>query len=511
VLTRRSGPPSVFHPGAVAVVAGLCVVATLSACAGGPSDTRAVAGTGPVRAPGGVPSPTVEGPITGPGLPSIIGTSFDLSQVGYSQDEYFISGTATRYRLRGAAPADGRWDAVPAGTAPYKTRLLVYRPTDPRRFNGTVVVEWLNVSVGADTAPDWIADHTELIRQGFAWVGVSAQALGVNGGTSVLSLAGQGLKGSDPARYGSLHHPGDAFSYDIFSQAAQAIRHPKGVSPLGGLEAAALIADGESQSAFFLTTYIDAVAPLARVYDGYLVHSRWSGGASLAGTLALSTKEPFRTDLHVPVLAFETETDLTTGDYVSDRQPDNPWFRDWEVAGTAHADDYTTGVGTRDNGTSNAAQAIVTDDGPLTAFGCSVPLNSGPQHWVLDAAIFALNRWVRRGIPPPHAPRIDTTSGPHPVIRRDAHGNALGGIRTPELDVPIAALSGAVPAGTSLTCTLFGSTTPFDGATLRALYPTHAAYVSDFDTATARAVRAGFILPADARQLESAAAQSNIP
>jgi hypothetical protein len=75
-------------------------------------------------------------------------------------------------------------------TARYKTRLLVYRPSDPKKFNGTVVVEWLNESAGADTAPDWIGDHTELIRQGFAWVGVSAQALGVNGGTGVLGAAG---------------------------------------------------------------------------------------------------------------------------------------------------------------------------------------------------------------------------------------------------------------------------------------------------------------------------------
>ena len=107
----------------------------------------------PVLAPSTVPVPTVEGPITGPGTPSIITTSFDLATVGYQEDEYFISGTATSYRLKGAAPADGRWKVTRAATARYKTRLLVYRPSDPRKFNGTVVVEWLNESAGCRHGP----------------------------------------------------------------------------------------------------------------------------------------------------------------------------------------------------------------------------------------------------------------------------------------------------------------------------------------------------------------------
>ena len=151
------------------------------------------------------------------------------------------------------APANGRWSVTRSTSASYKTRLIVYRPSNPKKFNGTVVVEWLNVSVGSDTAPDWIGDHTELIRQGFAYVGVSAQAIGVNGGTAVLGAGSKGLAKTNPARYGTLHHPGDAYSYDIFSQAAQAIWHPRRTSVLGGLKPKALIADGESQSAFFLT------------------------------------------------------------------------------------------------------------------------------------------------------------------------------------------------------------------------------------------------------------------
>ena len=76
-------------------------------------------------------------------------------------------------------------------TAAYKTRIFVYRPKNPKKFNGTVVVEWNNVSGGVDSAPDWIQGHVELLREGVAWMGVSAQIVGVESGTPlapVLSL-----------------------------------------------------------------------------------------------------------------------------------------------------------------------------------------------------------------------------------------------------------------------------------------------------------------------------------
>ena len=91
------------------------------------------------------------------------------------------------------------------------------------------------MSGGLDAAPGWIGAHTELIREGAAWVGVSAQAVGVESGPGILGPSGAGLKMTDRQRYGSPMHPGDSFSYDIFSQAGEAIRHPAGVRAIGGL------------------------------------------------------------------------------------------------------------------------------------------------------------------------------------------------------------------------------------------------------------------------------------
>jgi hypothetical protein len=232
--------------------------------------------------PSNVQNPAVEGPVSGGnGAPFLASTTFDLAQVGYTQAEYFVAGTASAYANVGELTPDGLWTAIPAGTAAYKTRIVVYRPIEPASFNGTVVIEWLNVSGGLDAAADWLMGHVELIREGIAWVGVSAQYAGVESGGSLVGLPAMPLKTVDPERYGSLVHPGDAFSYDIFSQAAQAIRQPKGISPLGDLAIERVIAAGESQSAFRMVTYIDAVHPLADIYDGFLIHSRGGGGAAV--------------------------------------------------------------------------------------------------------------------------------------------------------------------------------------------------------------------------------------
>ena len=121
----------------------------------------------------------------------------------------------------------------PSDPAPYTTREVVYRPIDPKKFNGTVIVEWLNVSGQVDADPDWTQTHNELIRDGFAWVGVSAQAVGLNQlkCPATTPPAPPCPAPGDPARYGMLSHPGDSYSYDIFSQAGQAIRDQLGADP----------------------------------------------------------------------------------------------------------------------------------------------------------------------------------------------------------------------------------------------------------------------------------------
>ena len=60
----------------------------------------------------------------------------------------------------------------------------------------------------------------------------------------------------------------------MYRQAGAAVRDDA-AELLGGLKPKHVIAVGESQSAFRMTTYIDAIEPVSKgVYDGYFVYSR---------------------------------------------------------------------------------------------------------------------------------------------------------------------------------------------------------------------------------------------
>ena len=459
-------------------------------------------------------SPTLPGvTVTGPmrvGSPifdkTLYGTNFNLSRVGYEKSQFFLSGTAHSYVPASPLTSDGRWKVTTSVSAPYGTRIAVYRPIDPKKFNGTVVVEWLNVSGGTDDAPEWTMSHNELVRDGFAWVGVSAQQVGVDS-----------AKTADPAEYSALSHPGDSFSYDIFSQAGEAVRKDAALI-LGGLRPHTLIAAGESQSAGRLMTYIDGVQPIAHVYQGFLVHSQFGTGAPLSQAPETNYPAPnpttIRSDLGVPVLEFETETDVYNSN-LTDRLHDgnSKWFRLWEVAGTSHYDYYGLAIGPNDTGNGqgavyNLAAMQNPTRTPVGGFNCAAPINTGGTHWALDAAIYWLNRWVVDGTPPPRAPLLATTHVSPVVFKLDANGNAIGGVRTPQVDAPIAALGSQGNSGGF--CFLFGTTVPYSAAHLASLYKNHGQFVSAWTRAVQTERTDGFLLPADAVELLHSAVVSQV-
>jgi hypothetical protein len=452
----------------------------------------------------GSPPPTDEFPA----IPGI-----DWSRFGYQWSESYIAGDAHSYNATSPLPANGAWTVTPdATTAPFKTRIRVLTPTDPSRFNGTVYVEWLNVSALQDAAPSLGYGKDELTRQGAIYVGVSAQAAGVNH-----------LLSQYPSRYGSsganLAHPGDSYSYDIFSQVGQALRSDASTIFGPQFSIQRLIAMGQSQSAGRLVSYIDALANQG-VYDGYIVHSRGAGGAALRqaplGAITASSPTLIRTDLTQPVFTFQSEFDSRLP-----RQDDTSTFRWWEVAGTTHIDAYSNSVGSTDYGDLAGAQSLFDKmvhpfSGPFPPFGsCVFGVNAGGLHWVFQAALREMNAWVANGTPPPIAPRLSTAGGaPGGALVLDAFGNATGGIRTPHVDVPIAKLEATgniAPPGSPLNfCGTFGKTTPFTAQQLAALYKNHGQFVSKWSAATDAAVAAGFILPEDGVLVADSGATSAI-
>jgi hypothetical protein len=460
----------------------ITVVAGLSLAGSGFVAGSTVAAAAPAAAPTpgvtaaavAVPTPTVTRPPDTPIGP--IALQADLTQMpqyGYVQDEVLFGGTARSYVPVGPIGSDGQWSVAKSSTMPYETRMLIRRPSDPAKFNGTVVVEWLNVTAGFDTSPDWQYARVELMRQGYIWVGVSAQSVGINS----VPL---GLKNLDPVRYASLVHPGDDYSYDIYSQTSRAIVAPRGVNAFAGYRIRYLIADGESQSASRMTTYVNAISPRDHAYDAYLIHSRSASAPKINSATAAPMPNPtfIRTDIPTPVMVVEAETDIPR--YAPARQADSAHFRSWEIAGTSHADLYMLGP---------ASAGIL---------GCVLPPNAGPHHFIVHTALRDLRTWMRSPWKlPPTSPRIQLDASGN--VARDVFGNALGGIRTPELDVPAATLSGF--GNSPGLCTLFGTTTPFTPARLAGIYGDRTTYLTFFLQLEFAAFASKFVLEDDAWEM----------
>ena len=347
---------------------------------------------------------TLTGPVTGGERGSPFG-AVDVADRGYLTEEYFLAGSATAYELsEGEHTRDGLWKTRPAADkADFKTRLLVVRPEDPEMFNGTVIVFWLNVTAGFELG----SASGEALR-GYAWVGVSAQKIGIDG----FPQDPQGLKAWDSERYGSLVHPGDGYSYDIFTQAARAVgpeRDTDGLDLMGGLDVERLIAVGASQSAARLRTYINGVHQHTGVFDGYIPFIDFGRGVAFASDRAGQRGgggSSIRADLDVPVIVVNSETEVTS--YYGVREEDSDRFRLWEVAGTAHV-------------------TVPRPEEPETGANW---LSYGP---VYDASIRHLHRWIADGVEPPRMPRVDvepsggeTGVAARPQVVRDAHGNAYG-------------------------------------------------------------------------------------
>src|SRR5581483_11680437 len=453
-------------------------------------------------------NPVVKGPVAAkvaPGDPAhnypFFAALEDLKSRGYIEQEYFYSGVANRYET-----PDGATGKIIDGDHKYQTRLLVRRPADPKKFNGTVIVEWDNVTSGHDLDIDWYQVHDHLMRSGYAWVGVTAQRIGV-----------EALKVWNKDRYGALDVTdggtitNDALSYDVFADVGRAARRPHGADFLGGLKPQRVFATGHSQSSARLATYVNSVHPLDPVFDAVILHG---GGGKI------------RTDLEIKVWKLNSETDVIIGQAAA-RQPDTDNFRTWEVAGDSHVDTQFIASrsklaardgnpiapgfapGQRGGGRSSPSHSPQ----PLGAGGnpCELPTYSDvPFYQVMAAALDHLVVWVRDGKAPPTAPPIDVTSaGPPGVIARDADGNSSGGgIRLATLAVPTAMNSGQ-NSGPGF-CWLYGAHVDFDAAKLKARYPTHAAYIAAVRDVTEKNVKAGYILRQDADATIAAAEHSAI-
>jgi len=428
-----------------------------------------------------VETPTVFGPQpTGPGNTPFLATDLDLASSGYVEEEFEYTGNAFVYDRSGSneqtATKITTGGDLNDGRFPYRTRMIVRRPVNPADSNGTVVVEWMNVTAGFDVEWNWFGDPQYLIDNGYTWVGISAQNTGVNF-----------LKGFNAARYGDLFitNPGanpqndaDPLSFEIYSAGIKALLGAaNGSDPLNGLRPQTVIASGESQSGSRLSTYYNKIQPLHELVDAFLI------------TVSTGALRDDRPEKAIRVISeTETRTQRT--------EPDDGSYRQWEVAGASHLPRMAF-----DN-----AQVPLTRDVTTLDVDCErFPLSKVQWPFVVNSAMDKLVSWSNGGAAPPIAPRGNYTDPA--TLERDEFGIARGGIRLPEVSVPVAVNTGInTPrpgaSGLSAFCVLLGSYEIFPETTLTTLYSDYGDYVDKTAPAVQGVADQGFILQGDVARLQ---------
>lgn len=459
----------------------LVAVAALIGC------STAVVLARPASAVGVVPSPTLTVPPAGVKGYPLWDSYYDLAPFGYEEQELFVSGTA---------------QTIDGTTAPYTTRIIVTRPTDAAKFNGTVLLDWVNVTAQFENAVDTMLTRQMLMREGFAYVHVSAQSAGI----CCVPLT---PKIWDPVRYNALNHPGDEYAFDMFTQIAQAFKAPKDIDPMGSLGASSvkrILATGQSQSANELADYVKTWLPAhpeaVGVIDGIEVHGNVPGDKS------------FVKGSPIPVL--HLLSDFEAQDDGVDPGTVDPNYRLWEIAGASHSDFFIGYQSVFGHGprvlTGAAKQTQAQFDDLMTSAGnygevihpllatCTLAGATLPMHYADSTALHDLNVWVTTGTAPRNGPRFAFADG---KLATDQFGNTLGGIRMPPIDVPVAHYVSTV-------CQLGGITVPFTDQQIQDLYKTHAAYYALMKQRTDQAVADGWLLPPDAVDLMRRACAASV-
>jgi hypothetical protein len=459
----------------------------------------------------------------------------DLERLRYLEEEYLMSGEARVYD----------WPALHTLTtrtqAHYVTRILVRRPSDPKRFSGTVIVEPLNPSTNVDLPIMWAESHEYFIEAGDVWVGVTIKPNTVDS-----------LKRFDPSRYGSLTfttvQPFTAqckaaeaeyladihlnvppptptgetgLAWDILSQLGALLKSGTSRNPLHDLAIRRLYMTGQSQTAGYMRTYANAIASIARlahgkrIYDAYLGsgHMPWQVPLhNCAAPLAAGDPRLVTLPLGVPIMEFSAQSDILSN--ASTRRPDSDaapdLFRRYEVAGGSHVDTWEVR-------SFPAAEDLVRSGAGAqlnTTAACVPPqpgLSDFPIRFYFNGGWRNLEQWVRSSSAPPRAELIhlNAASTPEQRIAVDDNGNAIGGVRSPELDVPTARWEGTRggPGG----CMLLGYSVAFDAAKLNRLYRNHEAYLAKVTKDVEQLRQQGWLTAKDARAIAATARTAQIP
>jgi hypothetical protein len=479
-----------------------------------------------------VPVPKVTGPlpVTTDSYPFMTASRLiepiDLAKAGYVEEEYLVSGTANVYDWA----ADGTL-TVKVPNAPYTTRILVRRPANAALFSGNVIVEPLHEPRGHDWALMWGYSYDYFLEHHDAWVGItmdpqSAAALKTFNAARYAPVSWANPNPSEACAAGGGRGRGNAapqtsdteegLRWDIFSQVAALLKSDTPGRPLPGFKVGEVYMGTQDTA---ITTYVAAVQNTAMLaagkpaYDGFVIKSGGAPGRIRRCAAAPGPDDPRRIvrNIDVPVINVEAQGEVAQLAPLRRPDSDDPHdrFRQYEVAGASHMDNrvYRFIPALAEEAKAGADTKGATSAWPFPGGeGCEpqIPITSVYlMSYTFHAAFMNLDTWVRKGIAPPKAPPINITgTGPDAKVAMDQFGNALGGVRSPYVDVPVATY---VPnaAGPMGTCRQLGYKTPFEWSKLESLYGNSKSYVGKVNQSVDRLVKERYLTESDGKKIKA--------
>ena len=437
-----------------------------------------------------------------------------FAEKGYVEDEYFQTGTANVYEENPDLSPE-----ILYPDAPYTTRVLIRRPADPGAFSGNVVIEILNSSANIDIDRMWVNSWPFFMRNGDIYVGISSKGHVVDA-----------LKRFDPERYAAINWANplpdrkppekshflflpqyeSGLFWDMLIDLAELLRSDSPENPIAGYKAGEkgryLYLTGWSQSGGYIARMIRSFHDKVR-FDGYLLAG---SGPQCAPMNAYCPQDRNRSGLPAgsilgapePVIAINTESENRHTFWYGDFDEPQFKFRTYQIAASSHDTKYNLldyygekGLAELERiGIHNAYYGV--DGDPLDY----------PYEVIFNAAFHHLYRWVREGVPAPHAPKIETRMGDKPsgdpfgsfvANKTDAFGNCKGGIRTPAADYPTGKYTSFSTCADGRVMAMFGKVNPFPPALLKLLYGSLGHYRELITEGCADAVASGFMLPED--------------
>lgn len=444
----------------------------------------------------------------------------DLPQNGYVEEEYFFDGTANVYERT----EDGG-KRVRFSDAPYTSRFLLRRPADRERFSGNIIIEIMNSTPGHDLDRSWIITRKQIIRGGDVYIGLLSKP-------NVFAP----MMKADPERYAPLKWPNpdpdseknisaaaltwqaspeteNGLYWDMLMDTARLVRSEDPMNPMSDFikgKDVKVILMGWSQSGGYMIRYMLDFADKEGkdCFDGY-----FSMGSAAVATPNLNQSEqtpPLEQNLRIaqpdrPFIDMHTESENASFGTDMTKLENGPFYRAYDIAGPSHDTTYSE-------------EEYYAKDNYLKKVGLDMAYggideypNSFPYQFPYQAALVALEKWIRTGKAPMTVEPIQVDENLKNV--KDSDGNSIGGWRIPQIDYPVCAYYGTSTAAKNpedtLTAFVYGHEVPFTPEEIKKRYTDLTTYRKLITEKTDECIEKGLILEADREEaIERAVAKA---